>query len=575
MSIQSVNNQSSLAAIQNPATVSNAAQVGDAALEAFAQALGQFVSFQDVGALPSLTGIMNQAEAAAQNSAPPPAPVQTNTQPQQDNNGPQVTQNTQSGPVQQQVQQTASNNQPVKKVSNDDSDSDKSSTNDTQTSQSTDNSDPTSNSMVVAAAAQQAVQVVQTTVQVTVVEVNEETQTQQQTGDSQQNAANTQNSGATGPVGPTGPVQAEGLQIVGQTANNSGQNTDTQTQNQSNDQTDFSTLLSNTSDTTHTSDWMKSNAAAQQMSTKTQQANDLATSLNDTGANLSIKVEVVQVTETQTQVDPNAAADAAASQQTLTAALPQNTNLNGQGLNNQNSGLPDPNAVISPSTDVKAAVPDAQIQNVQAFSAVLAAQVEATQTETPVVQAETPAIGGVNAAAEAQGAQNNTQSTQTAQAPQAPQAPAQPRTLQQAQVMDQVSVQIAKQAKDGVDNITVKLNPQELGRVEIKLEVAKDGTVQATVFAENKDTLAMLQKDAGGLAKALNDAGLSTDAGSMNFNLQSNGQQFAGDANSQQNGGSNARQPWLAANSGLDTDTVAASAVAASSSSLSAVDLSV
>ena len=141
--------------------------------------------------------------------------------------------------------------------------------------------------------------------------------------------------------------------------------------------------------------------------------------------------------------------------------------------------------------------------------------------------------------------------------------------------MDQVSVQIAKQVKDGVDRISVKLNPQELGRVEIKLEVAKDGSVQATVTAENKDTLAMLQKDADGLAKALADAGLTTDAGSMNFNLRGDGQQqqFAGNANGQ-NGNGNTRSRWSSEDSAPE---VAASAPAAQSSSggLSAVDLSV
>jgi flagellar hook-length control protein FliK len=146
-----------------------------------------------------------------------------------------------------------------------------------------------------------------------------------------------------------------------------------------------------------------------------------------------------------------------------------------------------------------------------------------------------------------------------------------------AQVLDQISVQINKQAKDGVDSIKVQLRPEELGRIEIKLEVSKDGSVQATVTAENKETLAMLQKDSAGLAKALSDAGLSTDSGSMNFNLRGEGQQqFAGNSNSQNgnngsSGGSNSRAPWLSATGNDDVDVIAQSAI----SSDAAVDIRV
>ena len=79
------------------------------------------------------------------------------------------------------------------------------------------------------------------------------------------------------------------------------------------------------------------------------------------------------------------------------------------------------------------------------------------------------------------------------------------------------------------------LHPEELGRVEVKLEMAQDGQVKATVTAENKDTLAMLQKDSDGLSKALSDAGLKTDPGSMSFNLR-------GDQSQQQNAGQNQGQ---------------------------------
>lgn len=574
MAIQTVNNQPPLGVVQNSTTTPGATQLGDSAALAFVQALGKVVAFQGAGTLPSLPGILDQAAIAQQNSAPPPVQVQQNTVPQQqDNSEQQVVQSAPSAPVQQPVRQSSANNQPVKTVSSDDSSDTTQSTASTETGQSA-NTDPTSDPTVMAVVAQQFVQVVQAAVQVNTGNSDTGSTTQQQATDTQQNTADAHKSTLSTPVGNTGLVLNQGQQIAGQTTDTGNQDANSQSQNQSGDQTDFAALLQGNTASTQKSAWLQANQASAQLSVKDQQANDLAASLNGTGANLSIKVDVVdQSTQSQTATTTDEASDAAATAlQVLAAATQLNTGLNGQGLNNGNNQTTDnSNATASAVGDLKTTMPDASVQNAQAFNAVLAAQMETAQTETPVVQ-ETPAISGVNAAAAAQGAQNNTQSTQSAQAPQAPQAPTPPRTLQQAQVMDQVSLQISKQAKDGVDNITVKLNPQELGRVEIKLDVAKDGSVTATITAENKDTLAMLQKDSGSLAKALSDAGLSTDAGSMNFNLRGEGQQqqFAGNSNSQQNGG---RARWAALNSGADDDS--ATAAAATSSSLSAVDLSV
>ena len=74
-----------------------------------------------------------------------------------------------------------------------------------------------------------------------------------------------------------------------------------------------------------------------------------------------------------------------------------------------------------------------------------------------------------------------------------------------------------------------------MGRVDVRLEVGSDGRVQATVTADNKGTLDMLQRDARELERALQQAGLQTDTGSLNFSLrgqngqgQETGRQIAG-----------------------------------------------
>lgn len=96
-------------------------------------------------------------------------------------------------------------------------------------------------------------------------------------------------------------------------------------------------------------------------------------------------------------------------------------------------------------------------------------------------------------------------------------------------VLDQVSVQITKALKAGVDRINIQLKPANLGRIEVNLELTQDGRVAAVVTADNKDTLDLLQRDAKSLEEALIGAGLDTDLSSMNFGLR--GEQGEGSGN--------------------------------------------
>lgn len=96
---------------------------------------------------------------------------------------------------------------------------------------------------------------------------------------------------------------------------------------------------------------------------------------------------------------------------------------------------------------------------------------------------------------------------------------------------EQVSVQIGKAAAGRIDQMVINLKPVELGNVEVKLDFGADGRVQASIRAERPETLEMLQKDQRTLERALADAGLRTDAGSLSFDLKGQGgnqRQFAG-----------------------------------------------
>ena len=90
---------------------------------------------------------------------------------------------------------------------------------------------------------------------------------------------------------------------------------------------------------------------------------------------------------------------------------------------------------------------------------------------------------------------------------------------------EQVAVQIGLAARFGARQISLQLRPASLGEVNIDLNIANDGQVRATVLAERQETLDLLQRDARGLERALQDAGLKSDAGSLQFGLRGEGRE--------------------------------------------------
>ena len=92
---------------------------------------------------------------------------------------------------------------------------------------------------------------------------------------------------------------------------------------------------------------------------------------------------------------------------------------------------------------------------------------------------------------------------------------------------DQVHVHIRKAFGDGVDRITIQLRPAHLGRIDVRVETAQDGTVTVHVQADKVETLDMMARDARSLEQALKDAGLQADRDSLNFSLRGEERQQA------------------------------------------------
>lgn len=88
---------------------------------------------------------------------------------------------------------------------------------------------------------------------------------------------------------------------------------------------------------------------------------------------------------------------------------------------------------------------------------------------------------------------------------------------------EQVALQLRHAVAKGVDRITIQLSPASLGSIDVTLEVSSGARVVVHVVAERADTLDLLRADVRGLERALQEAGLRTDSGSLNFNLRGDG----------------------------------------------------
>jgi len=124
--------------------------------------------------------------------------------------------------------------------------------------------------------------------------------------------------------------------------------------------------------------------------------------------------------------------------------------------------------------------------------------------------------GNPAAAARTGGAQHaQLRGAEAAARPQHPPAPP---------VVDQVVVHLRTAIRNGIDRLDIQLKPAALGHITMKLDMSADGRVSAVITADRPETLHLLQRDARGLERALQDAGLQTNQGSLSFNLRGEGQ---------------------------------------------------
>lgn len=106
-----------------------------------------------------------------------------------------------------------------------------------------------------------------------------------------------------------------------------------------------------------------------------------------------------------------------------------------------------------------------------------------------------------------------------------------------------LAVEIVTRAKDGSRQFEIRLDPPELGRIDVRLDVGKGGDVSTRLTADRQETLDLLQRDSRELERALQSAGLKTGDGDLSFSLR---QQTAdGSANERAQTQDNARSNLL------------------------------
>jgi len=94
------------------------------------------------------------------------------------------------------------------------------------------------------------------------------------------------------------------------------------------------------------------------------------------------------------------------------------------------------------------------------------------------------------------------------------------------QTTQTLAAQIARKFSDGARVFDIRLDPPELGRVDVRLELGPDKRVSAILSAERTETLAELQRSARDLERALQEAGLDLSEDGLSFNLSDGSNPF-------------------------------------------------
>ena len=83
-----------------------------------------------------------------------------------------------------------------------------------------------------------------------------------------------------------------------------------------------------------------------------------------------------------------------------------------------------------------------------------------------------------------------------------------------------LALEIAVSARSGKSRFEIRLDPADLGRIDVRIDVDRNGHVTSHLTVEKPETLSMLRQDAPQLQRQLDDAGFKTGNGGLQFSLR-------------------------------------------------------
>jgi hypothetical protein len=83
-----------------------------------------------------------------------------------------------------------------------------------------------------------------------------------------------------------------------------------------------------------------------------------------------------------------------------------------------------------------------------------------------------------------------------------------------------LAIEISARARAGGNRFDIRLDPPELGRIDVRLHVDAHGRVTSHLVADHPATLDLLRRDAADLQRLLQDAGLKTGDNGLQFSLR-------------------------------------------------------
>ncbi len=95
----------------------------------------------------------------------------------------------------------------------------------------------------------------------------------------------------------------------------------------------------------------------------------------------------------------------------------------------------------------------------------------------------------------------------------------------QASDISAFALSIAARSEGSTKHFDIRLDPADLGRIDVKLSIDESGKTSAHLSAEKPQTLELLQRDAPTLTRTLKDSGLELSQNGLNFSLKGQNQQ--------------------------------------------------